>query len=273
MGMFKGVIKWPRKRLQEPGRPGSPVGTPRAAEPSQFPTRKNRFALFRKRKAASRIQGTSVVQSPPMDRRSLPLAATVAKILVIACDAPVVSFLKPIAGMLDFGCQKAQAVHSCEEAIQSLEQQAARVADMIQNSLDPEGMMPPGLDGILLILDEMACFLDDTNSKLFSGSTKPKLKFWIDAAQVQDRANTLSASLRDAVSVLGVASGRNGSGTEDAQARSCQHTGHTMPQQFRIDTSSRFAFFVYRAGVSWASSAAPPGQVVKLAEASPPSRI
>jgi hypothetical protein len=43
-----------------------------------------------------------------MDRRSLPLAATVAKILVIACDAPVVSFLKPVAGMLDFGCQKAQ---------------------------------------------------------------------------------------------------------------------------------------------------------------------
>ncbi|KAJ7894420.1 hypothetical protein B0H14DRAFT_2683019 [Mycena olivaceomarginata] len=273
MGMFKGVIKWPRKRPREPGRPGSPVGTPRAAEPSQFPTRKNRFALFKKRKAAS--------QSPPMDRRSLPLAATVAKILVIACDAPVVSFLKPVAGMLDFGCQKAQAVHSCKEAIQSLEQQAARVADMIQNSLGPEGMMPPQLDGILLILDEMACFLDDANSKLFLGSTKPKLKFWIDAAQVQDRANTLSASLRDAVSVLGAAtaldlrraSGHNGSGTEDAQARSCQHTDHTVPQQFRIDTSSRFAFFVYRAGVSWASSAAPPGQVVKLAEASPPSRI
>lgn len=47
-------------------------------------------------------------------------------------------------------------MHSCTEAIQSLEQQAARVADMIQNSLDPEGMMPPQLDGILLILDEYA---------------------------------------------------------------------------------------------------------------------
>ncbi|KAJ6558132.1 hypothetical protein B0H19DRAFT_129549 [Mycena capillaripes] len=296
MGIFKGVLKWPRKRPREPGRPGSPVGTP-IPDPSQSP-RKRFTKLFMKRQVAPQLQGASVVQSTPndrADRRSLVLDVTalVARTLLIASDAPVVNIAKPFAALFDLACQKvqvnsdtimifirliSQTVHSCKETIERLEKQAAQVAGMINDSLDPAGMIPPQVHDIHSILDEIARFLDATES------TKRKLRLWLTAAQEQVRAKVLSERLRDAVSLLGVATALDlqrssarahiGSVKENAQAQSCQDADRSavpspQPGKFarRIDIStSQIAFFVYRAGVSWVASAAHRGQYVKIAD-------
>jgi hypothetical protein len=100
------VIKWPIKRPREPGKPGSPAELPK---PSRNP-----FKLFKKRVPPQLHDASHDIPSSPGDcpeRRStlaLDTAALVAKTLLIASDAPVISVLKPFAGLADFACQRFQ---------------------------------------------------------------------------------------------------------------------------------------------------------------------
>ncbi|KAJ7912512.1 hypothetical protein B0H13DRAFT_2327237 [Mycena leptocephala] len=252
--MFKGVIKWPRKRPREPGKPGSPAGAPgQLPKPSWNP-----FKLFKKRVPLQLHDASHDIPSSPGDcpeRRStlaLDTAALVAKTLLIASDAPVVSVLKPFAGLADFACQRFQAVRSYKDAIDGLENQANQVEVMLNNIVEPGVALAPQFIEILQVLDEIALFLDSVTRK------RSRLELFLTAPHEQDRARALCDRLRDAVqhglfqAVIALDSKRSSSRVRpDEQA---SDTDRTVPSSQlgklvqRIDTTSHIAFFVYRAG-------------------------
>ncbi|KAJ7640441.1 hypothetical protein DFH06DRAFT_1216022 [Mycena polygramma] len=157
-----------------------------------------------------------------------------------------------------------QAVRSYKEAAERLEKQATQVEFVIEDLVEP---MPPHSMEILQILEEIRCFLNAADLVTTKSPRRKRLSLWLIAAREQDRARALSERLRDVRSVLQTTTTLN---LEDSLRRiesrqiaeqaqySQQNTDHTMAPSSqlgklvqRIDTSRQFAFFVYRAGVSW----------------------
>ncbi|KAJ7911585.1 hypothetical protein B0H13DRAFT_2009256 [Mycena leptocephala] len=273
--MFKGVIKWSMKRPREPGKPGSPAGAPgQPPKPSRNPLK-----LFKRRVPLQLPDASHDIPSSPGDRPerrstlALDTAALVAKTLLIASDAPVISVLKPFTGLADLTFQRFQvsSVRSYKDAIEGLENQATQVEVMLNNIVEPGITLDPQFIEILQVLEEyeIARFLDFVTRK------RSRLKLFLTAPHEQDRAKALCDRLRDAVqhglfqAVIGLGPKRSSSRVRpDEQAH---NTDLMVPSSQlgklvqRIDTTSHIAFFVYRAGVSWVPShiAAPPPHRVR----------
>ncbi|KAJ7186843.1 hypothetical protein C8R46DRAFT_1058200, partial [Mycena filopes] len=187
------VTKWSRKR---PLNPGSPSGSSADRDPEDENSGR---PGVRRHRVEHRL--TLVPDA----------AALAAKMLLIACDAPVLSVLKPVAGFSDLICRKLQIVRSYKEALNQLERQAALVVENIIDNIGDEvsPQSQPILHELFLILDEVALSLDDADA-VVTGATQrkskhSKLRLWLIAGHELDRVRDLSYRLRDAVSVLGVA--------------------------------------------------------------------
>ncbi|KAJ7153005.1 hypothetical protein C8R46DRAFT_1121014 [Mycena filopes] len=186
------VNKWSRKR---PRNPGSPGGSSADRDPEDENSGRPGAGRHRVEHRLTLVPDA---------------AALAAKMLLIACDAPVLSVLKPVAGFSDLICRKLQIVRSYKEALNQLERQAALVVENIIDNLGDEvsPQSQPILHELFLILDEVALSLDDTDAAE-AGATRrkfkySKLKLWLTAGHELDRVRDLSYRLRDAVSVLGV---------------------------------------------------------------------
>ncbi|KAJ7911583.1 hypothetical protein B0H13DRAFT_2009250 [Mycena leptocephala] len=256
--MFKGVIKWPRKRPRDPGKPGSTVRAPgQLPKPSRNP-----FKLFKKLPPQLHDASHDIPSSPgdrPERRSTLALdtAALVAKTLLIASDAPVIGVLKPLTGLADLACQRFQAVCSYKDVIERLENQATQVEVMLNNIAEPGVASDPQFIEIVQVLEEIARFLDESVTR-----KRSKLKLWLTAPHEQDRARALSERL---LFVLIRGLFQAVTALDPKRSLSCARpdeqaydTDRTVPSSQlgklvqRIDTTSHIAFFVYRAGVSWA---------------------
>ncbi|KAJ7471933.1 hypothetical protein FB451DRAFT_311355 [Mycena latifolia] len=174
--MFKGILsKWPTKRPREPAGPDSLADSPSERQPFL----RTRFKLFRK---TARVVAQEVHSAPANDhgerhaRSKLDAAAFAAKMLLLVCDAPVLSVAKSFLGPMDYVFQRAQTLRSNEEAIAKLEHRAKNVGtllDNISNATDAIGSpLPSQCDEIIRILDEeIAPFLDSADSR------RKRLKF------------------------------------------------------------------------------------------------
>ncbi|KAJ7629533.1 hypothetical protein DFH06DRAFT_1338418 [Mycena polygramma] len=285
--MLKGIVKWRRKRPREPGRAGIPQEPPRSLQT-------HRFTLFKKQigERVSEVHDLSQVPyttiEPKQTRLSaLDVATPASKVLLYVCEAPPLGFLKPLAGLANHACEMFQAVRSYKEAAERLEKQATQVEFVIEDLVEP---MPPHSMEILQILEEIRCFLNAADLVTTKSPRRKRLSLWLIAAREQDRARALSERLRDAVSVLQTANTLNLTNSlrriESRQvAEQAQNNRHNTDQmvpssQLGKETSRQFAFFVYRAGVSWSPSRGayvfyvePSGLPLKLGECSAHTRI
>ncbi|KAJ7675454.1 hypothetical protein B0H17DRAFT_1140224 [Mycena rosella] len=209
--MLKELAKWPRKRPREPGGPGTSIKAP-VRQPSELS--RNRFTLFRKKEVvAQETQPASAPSEQPERRPSrsaLDVTAFTAKMLLAACDVPVLNILKPVAGLADLWLQQTQAVRNNKEAAARLERKAAHVADLVIRSVALGSVVGEKLEEILRTLEEIALYSDSIDPTVcisdpkfkFASNSKRKLKSWLLATQEQDRIESLDARLDDALAIF-----------------------------------------------------------------------
>ncbi|KAJ7640452.1 hypothetical protein DFH06DRAFT_1137897 [Mycena polygramma] len=124
--MLKRVAIWSRKRPRKPG--GSTVPAPSASGGS-------RVSCFLRELTWTLVDADSSVPSvepPRIDAFTLS-----AKAFLAACDAPVISVVKPVAALAVLGCEMAEAVRRAKGVEVDLRWQAQRVQDAVmERSLD-----------------------------------------------------------------------------------------------------------------------------------------
>ncbi|KAJ6558129.1 hypothetical protein B0H19DRAFT_129275 [Mycena capillaripes] len=196
--MLKGIVKWPRKRPREPGRTGSPI----APELSPSTGTRKRFRLFKKQ-VPPQGQDVSLVQSVSRahgQRRAsaLNVAIPATEILLLACDAPVVSVMKPFVGSAHSACQKLQTARDNKDAMGELELEAISIGKIVDDIAKARGRDSPELGRITQILDEIAGFLSHT-------SKKRNWRVWLSADKDKDQIKNLQARLTTGFNVLSAA--------------------------------------------------------------------
>ncbi|KAJ7475071.1 hypothetical protein B0H11DRAFT_2034055 [Mycena galericulata] len=133
MGMFGRFRKRPRK----PG--GLDLGSSITPRPPTKSRIRNYFRVSKKTPVTPQEVSESDTSVPsdagPKRRSRSGLDAFVAKILLAASDAPVVSIVKPFAGLFDLSCQTALVVGSNEEALADLERYAEHVGDVLARGI------------------------------------------------------------------------------------------------------------------------------------------
>ncbi|KAJ7629531.1 hypothetical protein DFH06DRAFT_721991 [Mycena polygramma] len=125
-----------------------------------------------------------------------------AKAFLAACDAPVISVVKPVAALAVLGCETAQAALSTKDAEMDLRWHAQRVQDTaIERSLDlpSDHQARVHLENLL---NEIYCFLE---LKTESSSKHRVLSRFASAAGEIDRLTKMNAQLDDAFMAFNVA--------------------------------------------------------------------
>ncbi|KAJ7186840.1 hypothetical protein C8R46DRAFT_1058191 [Mycena filopes] len=197
MGMFNGLVKWPRKRPHDPGGIAS-TGSQHA--PLQ-PRRSKFLKTVRRPVPASHQHSTSSDQSDHhRSTLALDIASLAAKTFLLASDAPVIGVLKPFAGLADFACQRVQAVRNNRTSMAELEQEAASLAGIVE-AVASVGwdLHAAELSRSTQTLDDIAEFLDQ---KSLAVSKKRKWRLWLSATQDKEQIDIFHRRLSTAMQGL-----------------------------------------------------------------------
>ncbi|KAJ7764852.1 hypothetical protein B0H16DRAFT_1525936 [Mycena metata] len=189
--MFKGLVKWPRKRPRDPGRTAndSSTGTLEPLQPSPKRSRFSKKLVVPQHAESARVDDRAEHRSS----LALDIASVAAETLLLASDAPVIGVLKPFAGLAELVCQRIQTARDNRTSMAELEQEAASVGAIVEAVAMVGGdLYTPEFNKSTQTLSEVAEFLDKSYSP---GSKKRRWRLLLSSNRDKERMEKLQSRL------------------------------------------------------------------------------